>query len=172
MVKICFHVIIVAGLWVQLYVYGVRGRTPAESDVHLLEVARKMDMYGIRPHPAHDGEGMRINLAVTNMGVLVFQVLYKNICLLFSLLIWKMPKNKYTPQTLMQLRNVNSRLHVYTIIRETQRSIPSAGRRSESWASRGNISSSNSTLRLGWDTNDPSIATAVITLESVGKRIQ
>lgn len=31
-------------------------------------------MYGIRPHPAHDGEGMRINLAVTHMGVLVFQV--------------------------------------------------------------------------------------------------
>lgn len=31
-------------------------------------------MYGIRPHPAHDGEGMRINLAVTHSGVLVFQV--------------------------------------------------------------------------------------------------
>ncbi|KAI7811307.1 putative FERM domain-containing protein 7-like [Triplophysa rosa] len=50
-----------------------RGHTPAESDVHLLEVARKMDMYGIRPHAAHDGEGIRINLAVTHMGVLVFQ---------------------------------------------------------------------------------------------------
>ncbi|KAL6481382.1 hypothetical protein MHYP_G00094620 [Metynnis hypsauchen] len=50
-----------------------RGHTPAQSDVHLLEVARKLDMYGIRPHPAHDGEGMRINLAVTHMGVLVFQ---------------------------------------------------------------------------------------------------
>jgi len=58
--------------------FGDRGHTPAESDVHLLEVARKMDMYGIRPHPAHDGEDMRINLAVTHMGVLVFQVLYKN----------------------------------------------------------------------------------------------
>lgn len=31
-------------------------------------------MYGIRPYPAHDGEGMRINLAVTHSGVLVFQV--------------------------------------------------------------------------------------------------
>ncbi|XP_062866934.1 FERM domain-containing protein 7 [Trichomycterus rosablanca] len=50
-----------------------RGHTPAQSDVHLLEVARKLDMYGIRPHPANDGEGMRINLAVTHMGVLVFQ---------------------------------------------------------------------------------------------------
>ncbi|CAN9509335.1 unnamed protein product [Ophioblennius macclurei] len=50
-----------------------RGVPPADSDVHLLEVARKLDMYGIRPHPAHDGEGMRINLAVTHSGVLVFQ---------------------------------------------------------------------------------------------------
>ncbi|TSK17764.1 FERM domain-containing protein 7 [Bagarius yarrelli] len=50
-----------------------RGHTPALSDVHLLEVARKLEMYGIRPHPAHDGEGMRINLAVTHMGVLIFQ---------------------------------------------------------------------------------------------------
>ncbi|XP_035264385.1 FERM domain-containing protein 7-like [Anguilla anguilla] len=50
-----------------------RGQTPSESDAQLLEVARKLDMYGIRPHAASDGEGMRINLAVTHMGVLVFQ---------------------------------------------------------------------------------------------------
>nr|XP_057922404.1 FERM domain-containing protein 7 [Doryrhamphus excisus] len=50
-----------------------RGVSPAESDVHLLEVARRLDMYGIRPHAASDGEGMRINLAVTHCGVLVFQ---------------------------------------------------------------------------------------------------
>ncbi|KAM8746644.1 FERM domain-containing protein 7 [Acanthopagrus schlegelii] len=50
-----------------------RGVTPADSDIQLLEVARKLDMYGIRPHPANDGEGMRINLAVTHSGVLVFQ---------------------------------------------------------------------------------------------------
>lgn len=54
--------------------YVCRGVSPADSDIHLLEVARKLDMYGIRPHPAHDGEGMRINLAVTHSGVLVFQV--------------------------------------------------------------------------------------------------
>lgn len=48
--------------------------SPAQADIQLLEVARKLDMYGIRPHPAHDGEGMRINLAVTHLGVLVFQV--------------------------------------------------------------------------------------------------
>ncbi|XP_059210132.1 FERM domain-containing protein 7 [Centropristis striata] len=50
-----------------------RGVSPGNSDIHLLEVARKLDMYGIRPHAAHDGEGMRINLAVTHSGVLVFQ---------------------------------------------------------------------------------------------------
>ncbi|XP_027143524.1 FERM domain-containing protein 7 [Larimichthys crocea] len=50
-----------------------RGASPADSDIHLLEVARKLDMYGIRPHAANDGEGMRINLAVTHSGVLVFQ---------------------------------------------------------------------------------------------------
>ncbi|XP_056156130.1 FERM domain-containing protein 7 [Lampris incognitus] len=50
-----------------------RGVPPPDSDIHLLEVARKLDMYGIRPHPAHDGEGMRINLAVTHSGVLIFQ---------------------------------------------------------------------------------------------------
>ncbi|XP_068615820.1 FERM domain-containing protein 7-like [Brachionichthys hirsutus] len=50
-----------------------RGVSPAYADIQLLEVARKLDMYGIRPHAAHDGEGMRINLAVTHSGVLVFQ---------------------------------------------------------------------------------------------------
>ncbi|TDG99476.1 hypothetical protein EPR50_G00194950 [Perca flavescens] len=50
-----------------------RGVSPGDSDIQLLEVARKLDMYSIRPHPAHDGEGMRINLAVTHSGVLVFQ---------------------------------------------------------------------------------------------------
>ncbi|XP_028420308.1 FERM domain-containing protein 7 isoform X2 [Perca flavescens] len=50
-----------------------QGVSPGDSDIQLLEVARKLDMYSIRPHPAHDGEGMRINLAVTHSGVLVFQ---------------------------------------------------------------------------------------------------
>lgn len=50
------------------------GKMPAESDVQLLDVARKLEMYGIRPHPASDGEGTQINLAVTHMGVLVLRV--------------------------------------------------------------------------------------------------
>ncbi|KAM9537718.1 FERM domain-containing protein 7 isoform 4-T5 [Guaruba guarouba] len=49
------------------------GKTPAESDAQLLDVARKLEMYGIRPHPASDGEGLQINLAVTHMGVLVLR---------------------------------------------------------------------------------------------------
>nr|XP_056714984.1 FERM domain-containing protein 7 [Euleptes europaea] len=49
------------------------GKTPAESDVHLLDIARKLDMFGIKPHPASDGEGTQINLSVTHMGVLVLR---------------------------------------------------------------------------------------------------
>ncbi|KAG8523430.1 FERM domain-containing protein 7, partial [Galemys pyrenaicus] len=49
------------------------GRSPAESDVLLLDIARKLEMYGIRPHPASDGEGLQIHLAVAHMGVLVLR---------------------------------------------------------------------------------------------------
>ena len=40
----------------------------------MLEIARKLEMYGIRFHAASDREGAKINLAVSHMGVLVFQV--------------------------------------------------------------------------------------------------
>ncbi|XP_041052081.1 FERM domain-containing protein 7-like [Carcharodon carcharias] len=49
------------------------GLTSAESETRLLETARKLEMYGIRLHPANDGEGTQINLAVLHMGILVFQ---------------------------------------------------------------------------------------------------
>ncbi|XP_072429266.1 FERM, ARHGEF and pleckstrin domain-containing protein 2 isoform X3 [Chiloscyllium punctatum] len=49
------------------------GQTPAESDFQVLEIARKLEMFGIRFHPASDREGTKINLAVAHMGVLVFQ---------------------------------------------------------------------------------------------------
>nr|KAF6313864.1 FERM domain containing 7 [Pipistrellus kuhlii] len=49
------------------------GKNPAESDILLLDIARKLDMYGIRPQPASDGEGMQIHLAVAHMGVLVLR---------------------------------------------------------------------------------------------------
>ncbi|NXR49408.1 FRMD7 protein, partial [Hippolais icterina] len=50
-----------------------RGKTPAESDIQLLDVARKLEMYRIRLHPASNGEGTQINLAMTHMGVLVLR---------------------------------------------------------------------------------------------------
>ncbi|PWA31520.1 hypothetical protein CCH79_00002805, partial [Gambusia affinis] len=49
------------------------GQSPAESDFQLLEVARKLDFYGIRLHPAKDREGSKLSLAVAHTGVLVFQ---------------------------------------------------------------------------------------------------
>ncbi|XP_021564137.1 FERM, RhoGEF and pleckstrin domain-containing protein 2 [Carlito syrichta] len=49
------------------------GQTPAESDFQVLEIARKLEMYGIRFHTASDREGTKIHLAVSHMGVLVFQ---------------------------------------------------------------------------------------------------
>ncbi|XP_041637539.1 FERM, ARHGEF and pleckstrin domain-containing protein 1-like [Cheilinus undulatus] len=49
------------------------GQTPAESDYQLLEIARRLEMYGIRLHPAKDREGTKLSLAVAHTGVLVFQ---------------------------------------------------------------------------------------------------
>uniref|UniRef100_A0A3B3ZLD7 FERM, ARHGEF and pleckstrin domain-containing protein 1 n=1 Tax=Periophthalmus magnuspinnatus TaxID=409849 RepID=A0A3B3ZLD7_9GOBI len=49
------------------------GQTPAESDYQLLEIARRLEMYGIRLHPAKDREGTKLNLSVAHTGVLVFQ---------------------------------------------------------------------------------------------------
>ncbi|XP_026564082.1 FERM, ARHGEF and pleckstrin domain-containing protein 1 isoform X3 [Pseudonaja textilis] len=49
------------------------GQTPAESDFQLLEIARRLEMYGIRLHPAKDREGTKINLGVAHTGILVFQ---------------------------------------------------------------------------------------------------
>ncbi|XP_065413218.1 FERM, ARHGEF and pleckstrin domain-containing protein 2 isoform X3 [Chrysemys picta bellii] len=51
----------------------LRGQTPAESDFQVLEIARKLEMYGVRFHLASDREGSKISLAVSHMGVLVFQ---------------------------------------------------------------------------------------------------
>uniref|UniRef100_A0A3Q4MAL1 FERM, ARHGEF and pleckstrin domain-containing protein 1 n=1 Tax=Neolamprologus brichardi TaxID=32507 RepID=A0A3Q4MAL1_NEOBR len=49
------------------------GQTPAVSDYQLLEIARRLEMYGVRLHPAKDREGTKLSLAVANSGVLVFQ---------------------------------------------------------------------------------------------------
>ncbi|KAG7271410.1 hypothetical protein CRUP_031222 [Coryphaenoides rupestris] len=44
-----------------------------KSDYQLLEVARRLEMYGMRLHPAKDREGTQLSLAVSHGGVLVFQ---------------------------------------------------------------------------------------------------
>uniref|UniRef100_A0A671NYU6 FERM, ARHGEF and pleckstrin domain-containing protein 1 n=1 Tax=Sinocyclocheilus anshuiensis TaxID=1608454 RepID=A0A671NYU6_9TELE len=49
------------------------GQTPAESDYQLLEIARRLEMYGVRLHPAKDREGTKLSLTVAHSGVLVFQ---------------------------------------------------------------------------------------------------
>ncbi|XP_021952432.1 FERM, ARHGEF and pleckstrin domain-containing protein 1 isoform X2 [Folsomia candida] len=48
-------------------------QSPAEADLHLLETARRTEMYGIRLHPARDEDGVHLSLSVCHMGVLVFQ---------------------------------------------------------------------------------------------------
>ncbi|XP_057187076.1 FERM, ARHGEF and pleckstrin domain-containing protein 1 isoform X1 [Triplophysa rosa] len=49
------------------------GQTPADSDHHLLEIGRRLEMYGVRLHSAKDREGTKLNLAVAHSGILVFQ---------------------------------------------------------------------------------------------------
>lgn len=52
-------------------------------------------MYGIRLHPASDGEGTQINLAVTHMGVLVLRV-SQDLQLGATLLPFELPKSPKT----------------------------------------------------------------------------
>ncbi|RNA19460.1 pleckstrin domain-containing 1-like [Brachionus plicatilis] len=49
------------------------GQTPADADMNLLDIARKIELYGILMHAARDHEGVQLNLAVAHMGILVFQ---------------------------------------------------------------------------------------------------
>ncbi|XP_072332200.1 LOW QUALITY PROTEIN: FERM, ARHGEF and pleckstrin domain-containing protein 1-like [Scyliorhinus torazame] len=49
------------------------GHTPAASDYQLLEIARRLETYGIRQHCAKDREGTKINLSVSHTGIIVFQ---------------------------------------------------------------------------------------------------
>lgn len=64
------------------FLYSYSGETPAESDFQVLEIARKLDMYGVRFHPAADREGTKINLSVAHMGLQVFQVVMRDCILL------------------------------------------------------------------------------------------
>ncbi|XP_075425680.1 FERM, ARHGEF and pleckstrin domain-containing protein 2 isoform X3 [Ascaphus truei] len=49
------------------------GVSPADADFQILEIARRLDLFGTRFHLASDREGAKINLSVSHTGVLVFQ---------------------------------------------------------------------------------------------------
>lgn len=69
-----------AGVWKTLCLLTpFSGQTPAESDFQILEIARKLEMYGVRFYPAADREGTKINLAVAHMGLQVFQVIFRSL---------------------------------------------------------------------------------------------
>lgn len=51
----------------------LRGQSPAEADLNLLETARRCELYGMKMHPAKDHENVPLNLAVAHMGIVVFQ---------------------------------------------------------------------------------------------------
>lgn len=50
-----------------------RGQTPAEAELHYLENAKKLAMYGVDLHPAKDSEGVDIMLGVCSSGLLVYR---------------------------------------------------------------------------------------------------
>ncbi|KAF4526750.1 hypothetical protein B566_EDAN015097 [Ephemera danica] len=51
----------------------LKGQTPAEAELHYLENAKKLAMYGVDLHPAKDSEGVDIMLGVCASGLLVFR---------------------------------------------------------------------------------------------------
>ncbi|XP_034242824.1 protein 4.1 homolog isoform X2 [Thrips palmi] len=50
-----------------------KGQTPAEAELHFLENAKKLAMYGVDLHPAKDNEGVDIMLGVCASGLLVYR---------------------------------------------------------------------------------------------------
>ncbi|CAH1394049.1 unnamed protein product [Nezara viridula] len=50
-----------------------KGQTPAEAELHYLENAKKLAMYGVDLHPAKDSEGVDIQLGVCSTGLLVYR---------------------------------------------------------------------------------------------------
>jgi len=50
-----------------------RGQTPAEAEMHYLENAKKLAMYGVDLHLARDSEGVDIMLGVCASGLLVYR---------------------------------------------------------------------------------------------------
>lgn len=50
-----------------------RGQTPAEAELHYLENAKKLAMYGVDLHQAKDSENVDILLGVCATGLLVYR---------------------------------------------------------------------------------------------------
>ncbi|CAL1277250.1 unnamed protein product [Larinioides sclopetarius] len=50
-----------------------KGQTPAEAELHYLENAKKLAMYGVDLHEAKDSEGVEIMLGVCASGLLVYR---------------------------------------------------------------------------------------------------
>jgi len=51
----------------------LKGQTPAEAELHYLDNAKKLAMYGVSLHPARDSEGVDIMLGVCSSGILVYR---------------------------------------------------------------------------------------------------
>lgn len=56
--------------------FSHRGQSPAEAELHYLENAKKLAMYGVDLHPAKDSEGVDIMLGVCASGLLVYRDKY------------------------------------------------------------------------------------------------
>ncbi|XP_041101344.1 band 4.1-like protein 3 isoform X4 [Polyodon spathula] len=52
---------------------NVKGMTPAEAEINLLENAKKLSMYGVDLHHAKDSEGVEIMLGVCASGLLIYR---------------------------------------------------------------------------------------------------
>ncbi|XP_054914304.1 band 4.1-like protein 3 isoform X11 [Poeciliopsis prolifica] len=50
-----------------------KGMTPAEAEIHFLENAKKLSMYGVDLHHAKDSEGVEIMLGVCASGLLIYR---------------------------------------------------------------------------------------------------
>ncbi|XP_045570391.1 band 4.1-like protein 3 isoform X6 [Salmo salar] len=50
-----------------------KGMTPAEAELHFLENAKKLSMYGVDLHHAKDSEGVEIMLGVCSSGLLIYR---------------------------------------------------------------------------------------------------
>ncbi|KAL6104077.1 epb41l3 [Pungitius sinensis] len=50
-----------------------KGMSPAEAEIHFLENAKKLSMYGVDLHHAKDSEGVEIMLGVCSSGLLIYR---------------------------------------------------------------------------------------------------